>query len=51
MQGQCKVNRLDCVRFETEAGVVNHFNRSAPEDIPYAKKREESRSISASLSF
>jgi hypothetical protein len=51
MQGQCKVNRVVCVSFETDASTVNHFGRFAPEDIPYAKKRERYRSISAPKPF
>lgn len=47
MQGQCEINRVADLDFETDASIVNHFGRFAPEDIPYAKKRERDRSISA----
>jgi len=45
MQGQCKLHILIYGASFTQLFTrsANHFNKFAPEDIPYAKKREYNR--------
>jgi len=39
MQGQCVWNSQQMLRTVAHSPLANHFNKFAPEDIPYAKKR------------